>query len=566
MQHYTSSVSVRGALTRPLAIRKRLAEESLHESLWRTLTILLVVGYLCMILATFLDYGITYDEGWHSQYGKYVIEWFTSGFRDQNALTYWNLMYYGSFFNSISYLATLISPLGFYETGHLINALFGLLTVIGTYKLGKLIGGPAAGFAAALFLILSPRFYGHAYNNPKDIPLAALFVFSLYYLAKLIQELPNPSWSLLFKLGVATGLALNTRIGALLLVGYLGLALLLWQALRLLQPDKRENSAILPGLIRLGTIFLSVSAIAYVFMLLFWPAAQVDPIRQPFRALKYATQFEFPFKVLFDGQAILNTQLPWYYQIKWFLITTPEFVLLTVLAGLVLLTTSLKSPAKLLSALEKPRNLSLLIVIVAVAAPLGYTALTQPVDYDGVRHFLFILPLLSILAGVSVKKLADRLGPKPTRVFLALMLASILLTAVDMVRLHPNQYIYFNRLFGKGVARASQSFDTDYWGNSFKEGVAWVENHYPVPPGSQKVKVASCLYSLSTSYYLTDSRFEYIGSYNDGQMVEQDDPHLFLASPRWHCDQRKSGEVLYTVTRMGASLMSVIKVSPSVSP
>ena len=113
--------------------------------------------FVCLgliILATFLDYGLTYDEGVGSWYGRLVLKWYASFFKDQSALGYYDLHLYGGFFEAtaqaIVSLTRKISPLGFYETRHLINALFGLLGIYYTSKLGTHIAGPRAGFFSGL--------------------------------------------------------------------------------------------------------------------------------------------------------------------------------------------------------------------------------------------------------------------------------------------------------------------------------------------------------------------------------------------------------------------------------
>ena len=74
-----------------------------------------------------------------------------------------------------------ILPLDVYETRHLVNALFGFLAVCGAYNSGRYLSSPAPGFFSALFLTVTPGFYGHIFNNSKDVPFAALFAFALYY-------------------------------------------------------------------------------------------------------------------------------------------------------------------------------------------------------------------------------------------------------------------------------------------------------------------------------------------------------------------------------------------------
>src|SRR5262245_45250126 len=151
-----------------VGIREVVGERFLLSQSWKALTCLLFLLYLIVILCTFLDYGITWDEYLQSTYGDYIIRWYTSFFADRSALTYKNLEYYGGFFDVIGQLAGRISPVGTYETRHLVNALFGLLGVIVVYSIGNYLGGAFAGFLSALFLLLTPRFYGDAFNNPKD--------------------------------------------------------------------------------------------------------------------------------------------------------------------------------------------------------------------------------------------------------------------------------------------------------------------------------------------------------------------------------------------------------------
>ena len=56
---------------------------------------------LCIVFATFRDYGITWDEHYHEAYGRYVLAYYRSGFRDYDALTYHNLWLYGGAFDGV---------------------------------------------------------------------------------------------------------------------------------------------------------------------------------------------------------------------------------------------------------------------------------------------------------------------------------------------------------------------------------------------------------------------------------------------------------------------------------
>jgi hypothetical protein len=205
-------------------------------------------------------------------------------------------------------------------------------------------------------------------------------------------------------------------------------------------------------------------------------------------------------------------------------------------------------------------------ILIAIVFPVAYTIATRPVDYDGVRHFLFVIPLLSVVCALTLVKLIQWVRSRAvTALLLGLTLASMALTVFDLVRLHPYQYVYFNRLLAGGVRSAAERFETDYWGSSYKEAVEWIVENYTSPlANAAPTKVASCLHAQSTSYYLPGDRFQYIGSVHDGRRIPEDqEPDLFLAHPRWGCDTTYVGRVLHTVEIGGATLSSIVEVGPS---
>src|SRR5258706_19351 len=79
----------------------------------------------------------------------------------------------------------------------------------------------------SLVLMLLPRFYGHAFNNHKDIPFACFFVWSMFLMARLFRD-AAPRWRDFLACGALIGLALTIRPGGLpILAAYFvaGLAL-----------------------------------------------------------------------------------------------------------------------------------------------------------------------------------------------------------------------------------------------------------------------------------------------------------------------------------------------------
>jgi hypothetical protein len=130
--------------------------------------------------------------------------------------------------------------------------------------------------------------------------------------------------------------------------------------------------------------------------------------------------------------------------------------------------------------------------------PIVVTVLARPAMYNGTRHFVFVLPPLAVLGGLASAWLIEALRQHSARFAAAAaiaLLAGTALPIVEMARLHPYEYTYFNRLAG-GVAGARERYMLDYWGLSFKQasqGLAtWLAERHESKPGDRRWKLAVC--------------------------------------------------------------------------
>src|SRR5271165_1271166 len=246
------------------------------ELFWSRLSFGLPILAIALVLLTFRDYGVTWDEDAHNWYGNFVLDYYLSFFVDHNALHWRDLYNYGAIFDTLAAALNRVSPIGIYETRHLLNALVGILGLVGCRKLGHAMGGARVGFLATFFLLLTPNYYGQMFNNPKDIPFAVGITWSTYYLVRIVPMLPRPPLPLLIKLGVATGMTMGVRIGGLLLICYLALLLVLDAAWRALAA-RRAAVLVETAWATTWRVLLPVLLVAYPVMLLFWPWAQTDP-------------------------------------------------------------------------------------------------------------------------------------------------------------------------------------------------------------------------------------------------------------------------------------------------
>ncbi len=512
------------------------------------------VSAFLIICKTFQDYGVTWDEQYHQIYGNIIIEWYLSFFKDTVAIHHYFLIFYGGFFDAVVQLLSYACPWDTIESRHFLGGVFGLWAIYMSFKIARHIAGDLAGFFSALFLILHPVFYGHMFNNPVDIPFAALLLTTIYFIVSSYDDLPRIPLKHLFKIGVALGLTLAIRIGGILIIlPYIMACWLLWfgsQGSQNREMTVTRTQQILRNLIRnLAWIF----AIAWPVMLLWWPWAQINPLIHTFNAIFQTAKWDFnptDLSVFFEGKYYEILKVPKSYLLKLILVTSPEFFLVVLGLGGVLSALYLAKHPK-----PTAKAAKIIFLIFAFVYPvLGAIVFNAP-QFDGYRHFLFLIPLLAILGGISFAAWirSKVVGGIKILVIFA-VISSLFLTALDMRRLHPYQTVYFNRLLAGGLARAAKNYETDYWGNSYREGILWVIKNYH-PSMNRKIRVLNASWPFQTGYYLEktpelQSRFE---------MVETN-PDIFLSTTRRDCHKAFQGKILYKVERDNTPLLYVIEV------
>jgi len=345
------------------------------------------------------------------------------------------------------------------------------------------------------------------------------------------------------------------RIGGVVLLGYLALAWGAWTVIRSWSTAHFDASKLVLIGRSLGLRFLLIWAVAWVVMLLFWPWAQVSPILHPWEGLLTTTSFGWPLTVFFEGQQIPASELPPSYIPTWFAISLPEFYFLALPIGCILALRFLLKPSRLLAQLEATLGTALLITVFCF--PILVAIALHSTLYDGLRQFLFVVPALAVLAGVSIAAfLRSRAAFAIKLLVLGAALFSAGLTVFDMVDLHPYQYVYFNRLVAGGLESAATRFETDYYGASYREGVLWLIDNY-FPPSGGKVRVANSSWRLQTAYYL-DKSAEARSRFVPVQPFEN--PDIYLTTTRWDNQKNMAGRVLHTVTRKGVPLLYIIEV------
>jgi hypothetical protein len=359
--------------------------------------------------------------------------------------------------------------------------LIGLAT---TWRIGRRLGGPLAGLMALALLATCPLYYGHMFFNPKDAPFAVAMVIALLGTVRVFEEYPRPSAPAVAILGIGFGLAIGSRVLGGLAPVYAVAALTLVASSDVWNYGTRNTAG------RVGMFVLTLLpavVIAYATMALVWPWGVVDPLN-PFRAVAYFSHFfELPWRELFAGNLILVPDMPRIYVPQLLAVKLPGLFLLLCVAGVLAAFF-----AVFRNSFPPQRRAALLVVALAAVVPVVITVVTRPAMYNGLRHFVFVVPPLAAMGGYAGAALINWLRARQRWAVIAATVIVILGMAApiaDMVRLHPYEYTYFNRISG-GVRAADGRYMRDYWGLSFKQAaqqflVELAAGHESAPAGKQ---------------------------------------------------------------------------------
>lgn len=521
---------------------------------WQRMLLVLCSISLFIALLTFKDYAIAWDYEAHDSYGVHVASFYTSLGKDQSAAEVPMRLYGGVFEIFVNTLRPLL-PGDFHEKKFLATFLFSIIGVFGAYCCGSLIGKSRAGFFSALFLITFPMYYGHGFINHKDLPLAVTYIWAMWAVLKSMIAIPTLSLKNVLQCGVTIGCVLGVRAGSIFIIPILsgGWALSYFYYYICERPPLKKIAVkLLSGT---GYGILTV-AVAWATLCLVWPYAMMHPIDAPLASIIKSSSYPWSFPVLFEGKIFIPPNIPSTYVITWFMIQIPEFIFISFGCGAaVLASVVFRMHFKVL----RNQNFYLLTFLMfSIAAPIGAAILTKAVVYDGVRHFLFIVPVLCVLAGVSFSAWLSSesiVNSQSKTIVNHTMLITYLVTIGSMASLHPYQYTYFNYIFGGGLSRAGQRFESDYWATCIKESFEWVVSNHGAVPG-KPTNIAAWVENFQLQYYIDkykNIRPDIVFTPNEAES------NIYITTSRFNGHLNKPYKLIHTIDRQGTKLCYIFE-------
>ncbi len=416
--------------------------------------------------------AVNVDEQLHYPQAKKVVNWYFSGGKDSSCLETGasNLKYYGQSVDNFTALVNRIFSIdNEFLTRHFTGAVFfWLLLLFAALISFELTGSFWVATLTVVSLLAMPRLFGQAFGNLKDIPFATGYIASIFFIIRFSKELPNPRWSSAIFLGLAIAFTNSVRIGGLILFAYLGLVVVA----RFFTTPFFLKSIVSskPRFLRFLGQGAVIVVVGYFAGLLFWPFALQDVFHNPLASLHIMEHYKISIRQIFEGNLIWSTNLPWYYLLIWLLISTPEFILLGFLIGLIFLIRSIhkfKSNNQLFFEL---------FVLFTSVFPIVYVIVIHSNLYSGVRQMLFVLPGLAILSSVGIFKLRQfQLNPLVKKSVLRLFFILMIFPVFHQVKTFPVDYVYFNKISG-GNKKAWSNYEYDYYFHSIKKPAEYLIN------------------------------------------------------------------------------------------
>jgi hypothetical protein len=497
-----------------------------------------------LVLATFRDYAITNDEWVQHRYGELIIAYYKSGFKDRSVFNFANLYLYGGLFDVIAVLLSHVVPLDLFDLRHLMSAITGVAGLGSTIAVARLIAGPRAGLLAGVVLAVTGSWYGTMFHHTKDIPLGAAMAGALYFLVRAARDCPRCQLRHIIGFGVFAGIALGIKVLGLLLVCYIGPAVALNTPLSAWQDWRKLTRFWMTSIFR----FIPALVIAYFIMIVAWPWSALSPLN-PIYGLFSFSEFHYGIRTVLNGHVYLMATVPSWYVPIYILIKVP----LLMLAGAMLALAFAMVPRFAGPAWSGRCSREIGIVAMAGLFPIVCEFVLRGPAFSGLRHFLFVLPPLAMLAGIGLNLALSRLA-KRNHVVSAIALATVVAVfgwnAVTLYRLHPYEYLVYNPVVG-GLQGATRRYVTDYWFTVMPEAVRGLEAYLARTEPSDDTH-SKRFYTVA----LCGERasFLYVAPPNLHWAQVWETADFFIAPTHMNCDFNSNGKKIVTVERTGVPI------------
>jgi hypothetical protein len=209
-----------------------------------------------------------------------------------------------------------------------------------------------------------------------------------------------------------------------------------------------------------------------------WPYLWENPITNFIDVFRFMSDNPTHLSVLFGGAVYNAGELPRRY-LPFMLITTltePTWLLFVIgfMDGYWKLIKNRRANHEAYRSQIISLSLAFSLLLILAA----YVLIRKPAMYDGIRHFLFILPPVFIFIGFGFQFILEQINSwikSPAWLHAGLGILFIIPGLIGITKLHPYEYAYYNSFAG-GTGGVFRFYETEYWLTCYKEAVEELNN------------------------------------------------------------------------------------------
>jgi 4-amino-4-deoxy-L-arabinose transferase-like glycosyltransferase len=439
--------------------------------------LLLAAVTLVAVVATLSNVGVTWDEPLYIKASRGYMSWLSqlkqgilhSDLRTplsdvaivQGWMPHPTLELHpplGKFLSGLTW-AALRGFLGEVMSQRISNALLFSLLVAMIFWMVSRAYDTASGIFAALCLLLMPRMFFHAHLANIDTTVAITWFVAMYAFWRYASR---PGWKPVVVIGLTFGLALGTKMNAMVMP-------LVWGAWVLM--FRRNWRSILR--------LMAMGAIGVATFLAMWPWLWHDTLNRLMYYVLMASRFK-DRPQFYLGQT--PSHVPWHYPFVITLAVVPLAITVMYLLGTWTIL-SRRGARDDLDGVRRGHDETGWLLLLNAVTPLLFAATGLQAAYSGERHFIPAFPYLACLAGVGLgvtlrtlrstwQRLHPQAYPRRAQLLLCLLLSLLLVAPLaSIVQMHPYELSYYSELVGGLPGATHLGLETTFWCETYQDAL-----------------------------------------------------------------------------------------------
>ena len=259
---------------------------------------------------------------------------------------------------------------------------------------------------------------------------------------------------------------------------------------------------------------------------------------------------------IIGGNFYETSNTPRIYLLHFFIFRLPIYLIMLLVTTIVIL----KINNQFFVQQIKNYKTSLNIVLFTIFFPIIIALFFKVKIYDGIRLFLFLIPLLSLFAAMGLYYLFKNIYKSIyLKITFVIIFIFFILALSRFIYLTPYQYTYSN-FFNPKFSYTQNLYEHDYWATSFKELISKVKQSENLSNKKFSVSICGGDFWQIVSEFSKDKTFSKNITFYDYSMADKADYIImtnrssFITKNKTTCYSIFSGKDITSVNRLGVDL------------